>query len=157
MIFFTIHQKIFIFFHSFTISLQKLGLFSGAPGISFIVSDANAGKIITKKQRQKRDLEWQQMKRDERARLREEMRKFSDILLVPNVDVYRNLPSQLLEFYRWYKTRTELSSFSSQSSSSFFSLAAHFKKLGNNFIFTGLQKICHFPSHSRRTMTVLWI
>ena len=71
--------------------------------ISFILSDANAGKILTKKQRQKRDLEWQQMKRDERVRLREEMRKFSDILLVPNVDVYRNRPSQLMEFYRWYK------------------------------------------------------
>ena len=83
---------------------------------SFITSDATSGKIPTKEQRQKRVLEWQLIKREEHTRLQKEMNTFSDILLVPNLDVYRNLPSQLLEFYRWYKTHTESSLFSPQSS-----------------------------------------
>jgi hypothetical protein len=52
-------------------------------------------------------LEWQQLKQEENVRLQEENKKFSDVLFVPNVDVYRNLPSQLLGFYRWYETHPE--------------------------------------------------
>lgn len=45
--------------------------------------------------------EWKQLKLEENMRLHNESQLFSDILFVPNTDVYRNLPSQLLEFYRW--------------------------------------------------------
>jgi hypothetical protein len=68
------------------------------------ISDAAPGKSLTKEQRQNRVLEWQQLKQEENVRLQEESKKFSDVLFVPNVDVYRNLPSQLLGFYRWYET-----------------------------------------------------
>jgi hypothetical protein len=68
------------------------------------ISDAAPGKSLTKEQRQNRVLEWQQLKQEENVRLQEENKKFSDVLFVPNVDVYRNLPSQLLGFYRWYET-----------------------------------------------------
>ena len=64
---------------------------------------------MTKEQKQSRVAEWQQLKMEENFRLQEESRKFSDILFVPNVDVYRNLPSQLLEFYRWYENHECLS------------------------------------------------
>ena len=64
---------------------------------------------MTKEKRQSRVAEWQQLKMEENFRLQEESRKFSDILFVPNVDVYRNLPSQLLEFYRWYESHECLS------------------------------------------------
>ena len=69
----------------------------------FVVSEVTPGKkTMTKEQKQTRVTEWQHLKQEESFQLQEESRKFSDIILVPNVDVYRNLPSQLLEFYRWY-------------------------------------------------------
>ena len=45
--------------------------------------------------------EWKKLKYKENIRLLNESRLFSDILFVPNMDVYRNVPSQLLEFYKW--------------------------------------------------------
>ena len=74
---------------------------TGTGTFMYRVHDATPGKTPTKEERQNRVLEWQQLKREEHSRLQNEMNTFSDILLVPNVDVYRNLPSQLLEFYRW--------------------------------------------------------
>ena len=67
------------------------------------ISDANPGKTLTKDQRENRVLEWRHLKQEENKRLQEESKKFSDVHFVPNVDVYRNLPTQLLEFYRWYE------------------------------------------------------
>ncbi|XP_046839372.1 UDP-GalNAc:beta-1,3-N-acetylgalactosaminyltransferase 2-like [Xenia sp. Carnegie-2017] len=45
--------------------------------------------------------DWQRLKDDENERLLKESRTISDILFVSNVDVYRNLPSQLLQFFSW--------------------------------------------------------
>ncbi|CAB4017303.1 UDP- c:beta-1,3-N-acetylgalactosaminyltransferase 2-like, partial [Paramuricea clavata] len=73
----------------------------GTGTFMYLAYDAAPGKSLTKEERQDRVLEWQQLKQEENVRLQEESKKFSDVLFVPNVDVYRNLPSQLLGFYRW--------------------------------------------------------
>ncbi|XP_028392317.1 LOW QUALITY PROTEIN: UDP-GalNAc:beta-1,3-N-acetylgalactosaminyltransferase 2-like [Dendronephthya gigantea] len=61
------------------------------------------GKMkLTAEQRKNRIAEWKRLKQEEYSfSLYKESRKYSDIIFVPNVDVYRNLPSQLLEFFRW--------------------------------------------------------
>lgn len=173
---------------------------------SIAISDAAPGKSLTKEQRQNRVLEWQQLKQEENVRLQEESKTFSDVLFVPNVDVYRNLPSQLLGFYRWYEnhnwacfclvgrggweglegwgcyvpctwvgSRHSIGNASLNAKMStiqggdfwpnpilsrivFFQQPQTTAQMASiNFVFTGLQKLCHFPSHSKQMMTVLWI
>lgn len=69
--------------------------------ISSIVSDDRFPSMPSDHDKKIRFKEWEDLKDVENARLLEESAQFSDMLLVSNVDVYRNLPSQLLEFYRW--------------------------------------------------------
>ncbi|XP_070571047.1 UDP-GalNAc:beta-1,3-N-acetylgalactosaminyltransferase 2-like isoform X2 [Ptychodera flava] len=45
--------------------------------------------------------DWKMEKKKEEVQLREEITKFNDIILVNEIDIYRNIPKKMLHFYKW--------------------------------------------------------
>ncbi|XP_046862811.1 UDP-GalNAc:beta-1,3-N-acetylgalactosaminyltransferase 2-like isoform X2 [Xenia sp. Carnegie-2017] len=73
----------------------------GAGTFMYRLYNSPGKRVVTKEEEETRMSEWQRLKDDENERLLKESRTISDILFVSNVDVYRNLPSQLLQFFSW--------------------------------------------------------
>ena len=47
---------------------------------------------------------WKELLDREERQLNKEIASYSDILLVEEVEVYRNVPRKMLHFYNWYDT-----------------------------------------------------
>ena len=51
--------------------------------------------------RNSRQKEWDKYMKDTDEKLRLENEKYGDVVMVPMVDTYRNLPKKLLQFFKW--------------------------------------------------------
>ena len=49
-----------------------------------------------------RQKQWLEENMERSQRLAKEIQGHKDIVVVDNLDVYRNLPQKLLEFFQWY-------------------------------------------------------
>ena len=49
-----------------------------------------------------RQKQWLEENMEKSQRLAKEIKGHEDIVVVDNLDVYRNLPQKLLEFFQWY-------------------------------------------------------
>lgn len=55
--------------------------------------------VATKQQRQ---MEWEKTNKDLSVQLKNEIKLYSDVMILDVTDVYRNLPRKIIEFFKRY-------------------------------------------------------